>query len=67
MKMKIVLATHNMDKCAEMKSIMRQLPVKLLTLNEYPKIGEIIENGRTLLENALIKARTFHKLTNLPA
>ena len=65
--MKIVLATHNMDKCAEMKSIMRGTPVKLLTLNEYPKIGEIIENGRTLLENALIKAKTVHKLTNLPA
>ena len=65
--MKIVLATHNMDKCAEMKSIMRGIPVKLLTLNEYPKIGEIIENGRTLLENALIKAKTVHKLTNLPA
>ena len=32
-----------------------------------PKIGEIIENGRTLLENALIKAKTVHKLTNLPA
>ena len=65
--MKIVLATHNMDKCAEMKSIMRGTPVKLLTLNEYPKIGEIIENGRTLLENALIKAKTVHKLINLPA
>jgi len=67
MKMKIILATHNMDKYAEMESIMGQIPVELLTLNEYPKIGEIIENGRTLLENALIKAKTVHKLTNLPA
>ena len=67
MKMKIILATHNMDKCAEMESIMRQISVELLTLNEYPEIGEIIENGKTLLENALIKARTVHKLVNLPA
>ena len=65
--MKIILATHNMDKCIEMESIMRGIPVELLTLNEYSKIGEIIENGRTLLENALIKAKTVHKLTNLPA
>ena len=67
MKMKIVLATHNRDKCAEMEAIMKDMPIQLLTLNEFPEIEEIIEDGKTLEENAFIKAKTVHKLTNLPA
>ena len=66
MKMKIVLATHNWDKCAEMEAIMKDMPIQLLTLNEFPEIEEIIENGKTLEENALIKAKTVHKITHLP-
>ena len=65
--MKIVLATHNLDKCAEMKEIMGEMPIELLTLNKFSEIGEIIEDGHTLEENALIKARTVHKMTNLAA
>jgi XTP/dITP diphosphohydrolase len=64
--MKIVLATHNWDKCAEMLAIFGAMPIELLTLNEFPEIGEIIEDGQTLIENAAIKAKTVHKLTNLP-
>ena len=67
MKMKIVLATHNRDKCAEMEAIMKDMPIQLLTLNEFPEIEEIIENGKTLEENALIKAKTVHKITHLSA
>ena len=67
MKMKIVLATHNRDKCAEMEAIMKDMPIQLLTLNEFPEIEEIIEDGKTLEENALIKAKTVHKITHLPA
>ena len=65
--MKIVLATHNRDKCAEMEAIMSDMPIQLLTLNELPEIEEIIEDGKTLEENALIKAKTVHKITHLPA
>ena len=65
--MKIVLATHNPDKCIEMAAILGEMPIRLLTLNEFPEIGEIIEDGKTLEENALIKARTVQKLTNLAA
>jgi len=65
--MKIVLATHNNNKYAEIKVILSTLQVELLSLNEFPEIGEIIEDGDTLEENALIKARIVNKLTNLPA
>ena len=65
--MKIVLATHNKDKCLEMMDVLSNFNIELLTLYEFPEIGEIIEDGDTLEENALIKARTVHELTKLPA
>ena len=64
--MKIVLATNNEDKCTEMSAILSEMPIILLTLNEFPEIGEIIEDGQSLEENALIKANHVHKLTDLP-
>ena len=67
MKMKIVLATHNRDKYSEMTAILEDLRIILLPLNEFPDIGEIIEDGQTLKENAFIKAKTVHKVTHLPA
>ena len=63
--MKIVLATHNEDKCAEMTAILDKLPIQLLSLENFPEIGEIEENGSSLEENALIKARTVHSITKL--
>ena len=65
--MKIVLATHNRGKMKEMSSILAHLPVKLLTLDDFPQIGEIPETGETLKENAFIKAETVHQKTGLPA
>jgi XTP/dITP diphosphohydrolase len=46
---------------------MKAMPIQLLTLDEFPEIEEIIEDGKTLDENALIKAKTVHKITHLPA
>ena len=65
--MKLVLATHNKDKCAEMAAILGEFPIDLLTLEAFPEIGEIIEDGNSLQENALIKARAVFKQTHLPS
>ena len=65
--MKIVLATHNEDKCAEMMAILDELPIQLLSLEDFPEIGEIEENGSSLEENAIIKARTVYSITRLPS
>jgi len=65
--MKLVLATHNKDKCAEMAAILGKFPIDLLTLEEFPEIGEIIEDGDTLVDNALIKAKTVYKHTKIPS
>jgi len=65
--LQIVLATHNRGKMKEMSSILAHLPVSLLTLDDFPQIGEIPETGETLKENAFIKAETVHQKTGLPA
>ena len=65
--MKIVVATHNRDKCREILSECSGYAVTLATLIEFPDIGEIEETGITLEENAILKAKTVHSLTQLPA
>ena len=65
--MKIVLATHNRNKCTEMVSILGDFPIELFTLDSFPEIGEIIEDGNTLEKNALIKARTVFNETKIPS
>ena len=65
--MKIVIATHNKDKLKELKSGFSDLDVKLLDLSSFPEIGEIIEDGETLRENAYIKAKTVFDITGIPA
>ena len=64
--MKIILATHNIDKCKELQKSLNNQSVEIVTLKAYPSISEIVENGQTLLENAFIKSRTVFKLTNIP-
>ena len=64
--MKIIIATHNKDKFKELYHGLSSLDVKLLNLYDFPEIKEIIEDGETLKDNALIKARTVYKITSLP-
>ena len=64
--MKVVIATHNKDKLKELKKGLSTLNIDLLDLFSFPQIGEIIEDGNTLEENALIKARYVHKISGLP-
>ena len=63
----IVIATHNPDKKKEIMIALRELGVNILSLDSFPEIGEIEETGSTLLENSLIKARTFSAVTGKPA
>jgi XTP/dITP diphosphohydrolase len=66
MMMKVVIATHNKDKLKELKKGLSNPNIELLDLSFFPEIGEIIEDGDTLIDNAFIKARYVHKITGLP-
>ena len=65
--MKIIIATHNADKRKELVPLLDPHGWEILTLEDFPQIGEIVEDGSTLEENALIKARTVHQITGLPS
>lgn len=39
-----------------MSALFSQLPVKLLTLDQFPNVGEVVEDGKDCEENALKKA-----------
>tara|TARA_B100001029_G_scaffold56926_1_gene45959 strand:- start:430 stop:1026 length:597 start_codon:yes stop_codon:yes gene_type:complete len=64
--MEMILATHNLDKCKELQATFINTNIKILTLQDFPDIEEIIEDGNTLEENAFIKSKTVFNLTNIP-
>ena len=57
--MKAVLASHNKHKIAELQTLLsRHLPeIEILSLSDVGLEGEIVEDGLTFEDNALIKAR----------
>ncbi|SFB69382.1 XTP/dITP diphosphohydrolase [Polaromonas sp. OV174] len=64
--MKIVLASNNQGKLAELKAMLAPLGVQLLRQAELG-IPEAAEPFRTFVENALAKARHASALSGLPA
>lgn len=57
--MKIVIATNNKNKVREFKSLFKN--IEFLSLSDINYTKEIIEDGKTFEENALIKARQIAK------
>ena len=57
----IVLATRNRDKVREIKKILKGFI--LLSLDDFPGTAPVEETGRTLRDNALMKARKTAEMT----
>jgi len=55
--LKIILATHNSHKINEIKSFFNDFNAEIISMNEIGIYDEIEENGESIEENALIKAR----------
>ncbi len=66
MKKKIILATHNQHKTHEFRTALSEFDIEIISLDDLGYHDEIIENGNTFIENALIKARTIKKLFPYP-
>ena len=64
---KIVFATTNEGKVKEIKEILKDFPIEVVSMKEMGITADIEENGATFEENSLIKARALVKLTGLPA
>lgn len=65
--MKIILATHNRDKEKELQFSLKGINIKVLSLFDFPEIGDIEETGTTLLENSLLKSRLVYRKTGIPS
>ena len=64
LKMKrIIFATTNQNKVREVKMMMQDFDVELLTLKDAGIDVDIVEDGDTFEENAIIKAKAIMKMT----
>jgi len=65
--LEVVLATRNQGKIEEIAAYLRDEDILIYSLNDFPNAGEVKEDGKTLQENALKKARYIAQLTNKAA
>lgn len=60
---KIIFATSNQGKMDEIKMIMKDFKIPIISLKEAGIKADIIEDGKTFEENAIIKAKAIMELT----
>ena len=60
---KIVIATKNKGKLREMAKAFAELPVEIVSLEDFGKLPDAVEDGKTFAENAKIKAAFFMSRT----
>ncbi len=63
----LVLATRNPHKGAELAAILAGLPVRIRTMDEFPDVPDVVEDGDTCEANAVKKARAVSEATGLLA
>lgn len=68
----LLIGSNNQDKIKEIKSILHGIASELYTPSEWmnknklPEPPNPVEDGKTYLENALIKARSFYRWAGVP-
>lgn len=60
---RIIFATGNAGKMREIREIMADMPVEVVSMKEAGILADIEENGTTFVENAKIKATEIAKQT----
>jgi XTP/dITP diphosphohydrolase len=58
-KSELLVATRNAGKLREVRSLLSDLSVRLLSLSEFPATTEVEETGQTFAENAALKASAY--------
>ena len=61
---KIIFATGNADKMKEIRKILADLDAEVVSMKEAGIQADIVEDGKTFEENAVIKATAISKLTS---
>ena len=65
----LILATQNRGKIAEFERLLAEnaSDIKVLGLADFPDMPDVIESGKTLSENAFLKAHAIAEFAKLPA
>ena len=61
--MKMVFATKNEGKVKEISEMLSSMEVELMSLNHFESLPEIVEDGKSYLENAFKKAKIISEFT----
>jgi XTP/dITP diphosphohydrolase len=67
MHRELVLATRNRHKGAELAALLADLPLRIRTMDEFPEVPDVVEDGDTCEANAIKKARAVSEATGLLA
>ena len=62
---KLLIATHNAGKLAELRDLLRNAPYELVSLSDVGIEHDVEETGDTLEENAALKAATYARLAGM--
>lgn len=65
MHKRVLVATRNQGKLAELRALLADLPVPLVSIDELGLTNEVQETGSSYEENALRKAQAFSQTSGL--
>lgn len=63
---KVLFATENASKAKRFKDKLLKNNIEIITINDLAEKISVEENGKDAIENALIKARTYSEIENIP-
>jgi inosine/xanthosine triphosphate pyrophosphatase family protein len=64
--MKLLYATNNNSKVYNMRRRLENIPIEIITPKELGIKVNVIEDGKTAVENAIKKARGYYEETKIP-
>lgn len=67
MHRELVLATRNRHKGEELAALLADLPIRIRTMDDFPEVPDVEEDGATCEANAIKKARAVSEATGLLA
>ena len=63
---KVLFATENASKAKRFRDKLLKNNIEIITINDLAEKISVEENGKDAIENALIKARAYSKVENIP-
>jgi XTP/dITP diphosphohydrolase len=64
--MKLLIASQNKHKIEEIKQIFDLTNIELLDLDQFNDDDDVVEDGKTFLDNAILKAKYFANKYHIP-